>query len=169
MTVAPARMMLDDAAVDVDAQRLGGGRLEGVPGVDADPAGAAVDGLGDVVGPFVGELGRVDVDGGRVLGEDRGPERPGGLGGLPGQDRPSAAGGHGPHFLKLPVSLLLHGISRFPFGQHVGLVLRQLVGRRVAGLGGGAGQDLIAGGASCGPPLLELFEQGHGPPRAFPT
>jgi hypothetical protein len=95
--------VLDDAAVDVHAHRLGGGRLQGVPGVEADPTGAAVDGLGHVLGPLVIELLGVDLDQGRVLGKDRRAERPGGLGGLPGQDLVTTGAGAVP----LPSQLVI--------------------------------------------------------------
>jgi hypothetical protein len=172
-TVAPGShhaggldQVLDDAAVDVGAHGLGGRALEGVSGVDTHPARAAHDGLGHVLGPLVGQLVGEHLDRRRVLGEDRRAERPGGLGGLPGQGLAVAAGGHGADLGQLAVALGLHGVGRFPFGRDMGLILRELVGGGVAPLRSGAGQDLVGGAAVLAASLPKLVEQvGHGVPR----
>jgi hypothetical protein len=126
--------VLDDPAVHVDTHRLGGGGLEGVSLVQADPAGPAHDGLGHVVGPLVGQLVGVDLDGLGALGENRGAERSGGLGGLPGQGGLPAPGGHGPYLGELPVALGLQGVGGFPFRHDLGLVGGQLLGGWFAAL-----------------------------------
>ena len=108
-------------------------RLEGVSGVDPHPAGAAVDGLGHVVGPLVGQLVGVHLDGlrgswRRSRSGTGGPARR--LARL--RVGAAAAGGHGADLGELPVALGLHGVGGFPFGRDMGLVLRQLVGGGVA-------------------------------------
>jgi hypothetical protein len=145
--------VLDDAAVHVGAKRLGGRGGEGVAGVHPDPAGAAVDRLGHLGRPLVGQVLGIDLDRGRVLREDRGAELAGEVGRLAAQDRLAAPGGHGPDLGQLAVPLGLHGVGRFPFGRHLPGVLGELLGRQVAALGGGPGQDLIGGGP-CGAPLV---------------
>jgi hypothetical protein len=138
--------------------------------VDADPAGPALDGLGDIVGPVVGELGGVDLDRRRVLAEDGGAELAGQLRALPGEGRPGLAGRHGADLGELAVALSLHGVGRFAFGRDMGLILGQLVGGGVSALSGGAGQDFIGGAASGGPLLPELVEQvGQRSHQHFPS
>jgi hypothetical protein len=121
-------------------------------------------GLGHVVGPLVGELLGVDLDRGGVLGEDGRAELAGQVGGLAGQCRPSAAGGHGADLGQLPVAFLLQGVGGFPFGRDVGLILRELVRGGVPALLTGPCQDFILGGAGRGPLVPELVDQvRHGP------
>ena len=127
--------------------------------MDPHPAGAAIDGLGHVVGPLVRELVGVHLDGLGVLGKDGGAERPGRLGRRAAQSLPAAAGGHGADLGQLAVPFGLHGVGRFPFGRDMGLVLHQLVGGRVATLRSGAGQDLIGGGAGLAASLPKLVEK----------
>jgi hypothetical protein len=118
-----------------------------------------MDGLGHVVGPLVGQLVGVDLDRGRVLGEDGRPERPGGLGSLAGQGGLPAAGGHGADLGQLPVALGLEGVGGLPLRGDLGLIGRQLVGTEVPGLFGGPGQDLIGGSPGRRPLLLQLLQQ----------
>jgi hypothetical protein len=103
-----------------------------------------------------------------MLGEDRGPELSGDLGGLPGEGRLPAAGGHGADLGQLPVAFGLHPVGGLAFGEDVLLVLGQLVGGGVAALGGGPGQDFVAGGVGGGPLLPELVEQRHGATSSIP-
>jgi hypothetical protein len=107
----------------------------------------------------------VDLDGGRVLGEDRRPERGRSFCGLPGQGRLPSPGGHGPYLGQLPVALLLQGVGGFPFRRDLGLVLAQLVrGQVVSAFLGGPGQDGIGLLAGLAAPSLELIGQvRHGP------
>jgi len=73
-----------------------------------------------------------------------------------------AAGGHGADLGQLPVSLLLHGVGRFPFGRHLAGVLGEFLGGEVAALGGGPGQDLIGGSSGRGPLPSQVVKQRHG-------
>jgi hypothetical protein len=127
--------------------------------VEADPPGASHDGLGHVVGPLVGELVGVDLDRLGRLGEDRGAERPGGLGGLPGEGLPWPADGHGADLGELAGVFAFDGVVSLALGGHLGLVGGQLVGLEVAALGAGAGQDFIGAGAGRVPLLPEAIEQ----------
>jgi hypothetical protein len=146
--------VLHDAGVHVDAEGLRGGGLQGVPGVELDAAGGAALHFGVVVGPLVREVG-VDLDGGRVPRVDGGPERPCGVEGLAAQDL--AAGGlRAAELGEFGGVGLFDAVVRFALGDDLGLVLGQLVGREVAAVLGGAGEDFVGGGAGRLPLLDEL-------------
>jgi len=86
-------------------------------------------------------------------GEDRGAGQPG----------VGAAGHGGAELGEFAVAFGLQRVVGFALGDDLGLELGELLGGWFALLGGGALQDLVAGGAGVGPSLSEVVDEGHGP------
>jgi hypothetical protein len=109
----------------------------------------------------------VDLNRGRVLGEDGRPKRPCGVEGLTAQGRAAAGPAGGAGLGKLALVLLLDGVVGLALGDHLLAVGGQLVGGQVALLGGGAFEDGFCGLAGRAAPLAQVVEQGHAG-RPFP-